>query len=45
MDCEAAVPAGFEEALRDIGVELEGFKAEAVDLPAKIKKSFEELGV
>jgi type I restriction enzyme M protein len=35
----------FEEALRDIHVELEDLNAEAVELAAKIKKNFEELGV
>ena len=35
----------FEEALRDIHVELEDLNAEAVQLAAKIKKNFEELGV
>lgn len=35
----------FEEALRDIHIELEGLNDEAVDLAAKIKKNFEELGV
>jgi type I restriction enzyme M protein len=35
----------FEEALREIHVELEDLNAEAVKLAAKIKKNFEELGV
>jgi type I restriction enzyme M protein len=35
----------FEEALRDIHVELEGLNAEAVQLAAIIKKNFEELGI
>jgi len=35
----------FEEALRDIHVELEDLNAEAVQLAAAIKKNFEELGV
>lgn len=35
----------FEEALRDIHVELEDLNAEAVQLAAVIKKNFEELGV
>lgn len=35
----------FEEALRDIHVELEDLNAEAVRLAATIKKNFEELGV
>jgi type I restriction enzyme M protein len=35
----------FEEALRDIHIELEGLNAEAVELAAKIKKNFEELGI
>ena len=35
----------FEEALRDIHVELEDLNAEAVQLAETIKKNFEELGV
>lgn len=35
----------FEEAMRDIHVELEGLNVEAVELAAKIRKNFEELGV
>jgi type I restriction enzyme M protein len=35
----------FEETLRTIHVELEDLNAEAVQLTAKIKKNFEELGV
>lgn len=35
----------FEEALRDIHVELNDLNAEAVQLAATIKKNFEELGV
>ena len=35
----------FEEALRDIHVELEDLNKEAVTLAATIKKNFEELGV
>jgi type I restriction-modification system DNA methylase subunit len=35
----------FEEALRDIHVELEDLNAEAVKLAAIIKKNFEELGI
>ena len=35
----------FEEALRDIHVELEDLNAEAVPLAATIKRNFEELGV
>jgi len=35
----------FEQALRDIHTELEGLNAEAIELAAKIKKNFEELGV
>ena len=35
----------FEEALREIHVELEDLNAEAVQLAATIKKNFEELGV
>jgi len=35
----------FEEALREIHVELEDLNAEAVKLAAKIKKNFEELGL
>ena len=34
----------FEEALRDIHVELAGLNDEAVELAAKISKNFEELG-
>jgi type I restriction enzyme M protein len=35
----------FEEALREIHVELEDLNAEAVRLAATIKKNFEELGI
>ncbi len=35
----------FEEALRDIHVELQDLNAEAVHLAATIKKNFEELGI
>jgi type I restriction enzyme M protein len=35
----------FEEALREIHVELEDLNSESVKLAAKIKKNFEELGV
>jgi type I restriction enzyme M protein len=35
----------FEEALREIHVELEDLNSEAVQLAATIKKNFEELGV
>lgn len=35
----------FEEALREIHVELESLNAESVQLAAKIKKNFEELGI
>ena len=35
----------FEEALRDIQIELEGLNVEAVELAAKIRKNFEDLGV
>jgi type I restriction enzyme M protein len=35
----------FEEALRDIHVELEDLNAEAVQLATTIKKNFEELGI
>lgn len=35
----------FEEALRDIHIELEGLNAEAVQLAETIRKNFEELGV
>lgn len=35
----------FEEALRDIHVELSDLNAEAVELAAKIQRNFEELGV
>jgi type I restriction enzyme M protein len=33
----------FEEALRDIHIEIDGLNAEAADLAATIKKNFEEL--
>jgi type I restriction enzyme M protein len=35
----------FEEAMRNIHVELEDLNAEAAQLAAKIKKNFEELGI
>ncbi|MBW2647016.1 MAG: N-6 DNA methylase, partial [Deltaproteobacteria bacterium] len=35
----------FEETLREIHVELEGLNIEAIELAAKIKKNFEELGI
>lgn len=35
----------FEEALRDIHVELEGLNQEAADLAAKIAQNFKELGI
>lgn len=35
----------FEEALREIHVELDDLNSEAVELAARIKKNFEELGV
>ena len=35
----------FEEALRDIHIELKGLNAEAVELAEKIAHNFEELGV
>lgn len=35
----------FEEALRDIHIELQGLNAEAVELADKIARNFEELGV
>lgn len=35
----------FEEALREIHVELEGLNEEAVQLAAKIQKNFKELGI
>ena len=35
----------FEEALREIHVELEDLDAESVGLAATIKKNFEELGI
>ena len=35
----------FEEALRDIHVELQGLNAEAIELAEKIARNFEELGV
>jgi type I restriction enzyme M protein len=34
----------FEEALRDIHIELEGLNAEAAELSARISKNFQELG-
>ena len=33
----------FEEALRDIHIEIDGLNAEAVELAVTIKKNFEEL--
>ena len=33
----------FEEALRDIHIEIDGLNAEAAELAATIKKNFEEL--
>ena len=35
----------FEEAMREIHVELEDLNAEAVKLAAVIKRNFEELGI
>ncbi len=35
----------FEEALREIHVELEDLNTEAAKLAEKIKKNFEELGI
>jgi type I restriction enzyme M protein len=35
----------FEEALRDIHIELEGLNTEAADLAAQIAKSFKDLGI
>jgi type I restriction enzyme M protein len=35
----------FEEAIREIHLELEGLNAEAQELAARIKRNFEELGV
>ena len=35
----------FEEALRDIHVELAGLNEEAVNLAAQISRNFEELGI
>ncbi len=35
----------FEEAIRDIHVELDDLNAEAVQLAATVKKNFEELGI
>jgi len=35
----------FEEALRDIHIELEGLNVEAMELSAKIMSNFKELGV
>lgn len=34
----------FEEALRDIHIELQGLNAEAAELAEKIAANFEELG-
>ena len=35
----------FEEALREIHVELEGLNAEAAELAARISRNFKELGI
>ena len=35
----------FEEALRDIHIELQGLNSEAAELAEKIARNFEELGV
>ncbi len=35
----------FEEALRDIHIELQGLNNEAVELAEKIARNFEELGL
>lgn len=35
----------FEEALREIHVELEGLNAEASELAARISRNFKELGI
>lgn len=35
----------FEEAMRDIHIELEGLNAEAADLAVKIARNFKELGI
>ena len=35
----------FEQALRDIHMELEELNAEAIKLAEKIRKNFEELGI
>ena len=35
----------FEEALRDIHVELAGLNEEAVELAKQIQQNFEELGI
>lgn len=35
----------FEEALRDIHVELEGLNSEATELANKIARNLEELGI
>ena len=35
----------FEEALRDIHIELEGLNAEAAELAARISRNFKELGI
>jgi len=35
----------FEESLHDLHIELEGLNAEAIELAARIKKNFTELGI
>lgn len=39
------VDEDFEEALRDIHIELKDLNQEAVELAAEIAKNFEELGI
>jgi type I restriction enzyme M protein len=34
----------FEEALRDVHIELEGLNTEAAELAARISRNFKELG-
>jgi type I restriction enzyme M protein len=35
----------FQEALRDIHIELEGLNAEAAELAARISRNFKKLGI
>lgn len=44
-EIEAAEGFDFEQARRDIHVELADLNKEAVDLAARIQTNFEELGV